>query len=63
MEIDYKVIPMEIQYNSFISCVILGINYSCLLLFSFILLLASFCILISAYKHPRHDETRPLILV
>lgn len=75
---DVQVIPLEIQNNAFISCAILWINYLSIILFSLILLFASFCILIGSHKHQqpgspslqRHqqvrdidDETRPLMIV
>ncbi|KAI8347666.1 hypothetical protein BD560DRAFT_450417 [Blakeslea trispora] len=66
---DISVIPKEIQDNTYISCAILWINYVSLLVFCFVLLFASFCILIGAHRHPYpkssgndSEESRPLII-
>ncbi|KAI8646350.1 hypothetical protein BD408DRAFT_410079 [Parasitella parasitica] len=48
---DVQVIPLEIQHNAFITCAILWINYLSIIIFSLILLFASFCILIGSHKH------------
>ena len=73
---DPSSIPTEIQNNTFISCAILWINYLSLTLFAFILLFASFFVLMGAYSKQRQqqqmqqrrfsptqsEETRPLIV-
>ncbi|KAI8330668.1 hypothetical protein EDC96DRAFT_528093 [Choanephora cucurbitarum] len=66
---DILVIPKEVQDNAYISCAILWINYVSLLVFCFVLLFASFCILIGAHRHTSlitsgndSDESRPLII-
>ncbi|KAL9539131.1 hypothetical protein MBANPS3_010451 [Mucor bainieri] len=50
---DHQVIPLEIQYNVSISCAILWISYLAIILFSLVLLFASFCILIGSRTYYR----------
>ncbi|KAL7313113.1 hypothetical protein PS15m_006898 [Mucor circinelloides] len=56
---DIQVIPLEIQYNASISCAILWISYLAIILFSVVLLFASFCILIGSHSYrPTADLVR-----
>ncbi|KAK4518414.1 uncharacterized protein ATC70_008631 [Mucor velutinosus] len=48
---DIQEMPLEIQYNVSISCAILWISYLAIIVFSLVLLFASFCILIGSHSY------------
>ncbi|OAD04224.1 hypothetical protein MUCCIDRAFT_108042 [Mucor lusitanicus CBS 277.49] len=57
---DPHVIPLEIQHNVSLSCAILWISYLAIILFSLVLLFASFCILIGSHTYRPNTTSTPV---